>query len=56
MKFKFKFKLSVNQLKTNESKKEFIEKSYYLDEKIEKCEIKNQIIYFFLTKQSIVRK
>ena len=41
------FKLDNHELNTNDLKKEFLEKSYYLDEKIEKCLIKNKIIFFF---------
>ncbi len=56
------FKLSKHELDSNVSKKEFLEKSYYLDEKIEKCLIKKQIIYFFfdeelnVTKKNIIKK
>ena len=41
------FKLNNRELNTNDLKKEFLEKSYYLDEKIEKCLIKNKNIFFF---------
>ena len=41
------FNLSKNQLINSNSKKEFLEKSYYLDDGIDKCLIKNQKIFFF---------
>ena len=44
------FNLSKNQLINSNSKKEFLEKSYYLDDGIDKCLIKNQKIYFFFNK------
>ena len=50
------FKLNNFELNTDDSKKEFLEKSYYLDEKIEKCLIKNQIIYIFFSEVFNIKK
>jgi seryl-tRNA synthetase len=44
-------KLSKNQLISSESKKAFIEKSYYLSKLIEKCSIKKFNIFFFLNQK-----
>jgi hypothetical protein len=44
-------KLNNSQLISLESKKAFIERSYYLNAKIDKCLIKKSIIYFFFTEK-----
>ena len=44
-------KLNTSQLTSLESKKAFIERSYYLNAKIDKCLIKKSIIYFLFTEK-----